>query len=119
MVVFFGIVIIYERNSPLKIGNFFSFGISGGVYYTMRLKFLKKKLFLKTLFEKTGPGMSEMNKIPSLFQHFPELEQNLPWKPLGQFPTPIRKLDGLGYDFSEVSQSLYMFEPCGFVTSPI
>ena len=41
--------------------------------------------------------MSEVNKIPTLFRYFPELQQNLPWKPLGQFPTPIRKLDGLGY----------------------
>ena len=41
--------------------------------------------------------MSEINKNPILFQYLPELQQNLPWKPLGQFPTPIRKLDGLGY----------------------
>jgi D-cysteine desulfhydrase len=42
--------------------------------------------------------MSEKNKIPILFQYIPELQQNLPWKSLGQFPTPIRKLDGLGYN---------------------
>jgi D-cysteine desulfhydrase len=42
--------------------------------------------------------MSEINKIPVLFRYFPELQQNLPWKPLGQFPTPIRKLDGLEYN---------------------
>ena len=42
--------------------------------------------------------MSDTNQNPSLFQYIPELTHNLPWKPLGQFPTPIRKLDDLGYD---------------------
>ena len=42
--------------------------------------------------------MSETNTIPSLFHYYPELQPNLPWKPLGQFPTPIRKIDGLGYN---------------------
>ena len=42
--------------------------------------------------------MSEINKIPILFRYFPELQPNLPWQSLGQFPTPTRKLDGLGYN---------------------
>ena len=42
--------------------------------------------------------MSEINAIPFLFRYFPGLQQNLPWKPLGQFPTPIRKLDSLDFN---------------------
>ena len=55
MVVFFGIIILYELNSPLKIGSFVAFIISGGVYYTMRSKFLKKRgIFIKDIIDKRG-----------------------------------------------------------------
>jgi APA family basic amino acid/polyamine antiporter len=55
MVVFFGIIILYELNSPLKIGSFVAFIISGGVYYTMRSKFLKKRgILIKDIIDKRG-----------------------------------------------------------------
>jgi APA family basic amino acid/polyamine antiporter len=43
MVGFFGIIILYELRAPLKIGSFVAFIISGGIYYILRLKFLKKR----------------------------------------------------------------------------
>jgi hypothetical protein len=55
MVVFFGIIILNELKSPLKIGSFVAFIISGGVYYTMRLKFLKKRgILIKDIIDKQG-----------------------------------------------------------------
>lgn len=33
---------------------------------------------------------------PLLFQRYPELEGRIAWEPLGDFPTPIEKLDSLG-----------------------
>jgi APA family basic amino acid/polyamine antiporter len=55
MVVFFGIIILFELNSPLKIGSFVVFIISGGVYYIMRLKFLKKRgILFKEIIDKRG-----------------------------------------------------------------
>ena len=33
-----------------------------------------------------------------LFKHYPLLEQKLPYVPLGDFPTSVQKLDGLGED---------------------
>ncbi len=41
--------------------------------------------------------MSDRCKQPILIQNFPELQQKLPWIQLGEFPTPVRKLDQLGF----------------------
>ena len=35
-------------------------------------------------------------EVPSLFQKFPGLKGKVPWMELGQFPTPVRKLEILG-----------------------
>ncbi len=43
MVVFFGIIILYELKSFLKIGSFAAFIFSGIVYYTFRIRLLKKR----------------------------------------------------------------------------
>jgi len=42
--------------------------------------------------------MNDTRRRPILFEYFPELEKNLDWLPLGNFPTPVRKLDHLGID---------------------
>ena len=36
-----------------------------------------------------------MRSSPWLFEEFPELEGKVPWTPLGDFPTPVQKLDKL------------------------
>jgi len=41
--------------------------------------------------------MSDRFKQPILIQNFPELQQKLPWMQLGEFPTPVRKLNQLGF----------------------
>ena len=56
MVVFFGIIILYELNSLPKIGSFVAFIISGGAYYALRLKFLKKRgIPFKEIIKKSEP----------------------------------------------------------------
>ena len=42
--------------------------------------------------------MRDALRRPILFHHFPGLEDKLGWIPLGDFPTPVRKLDRLGID---------------------
>lgn len=43
MVVFFSIIILYELNSPLKVGSFMGFILTGLVYYWIRKKYLRSK----------------------------------------------------------------------------
>ena len=43
MVVFFSIIILYDLNSPLKVGSFLGFIITGLVYYLFRKKYLRSK----------------------------------------------------------------------------
>ena len=43
MVVFFSIIILYDLKSPLKVGSFILFIITGLVYYLFRKKFLRSK----------------------------------------------------------------------------
>ncbi|MGD2270575.1 MAG: APC family permease [Desulfobacterales bacterium] len=43
MVIFFGIIILVELQSPAKICSFSAFIVSGVVYYILRLKILKKR----------------------------------------------------------------------------
>ncbi|MBT8370623.1 MAG: amino acid permease [Deltaproteobacteria bacterium] len=43
MVVFFSIIILYNLKSPLKIGGFIVFIISGMIYYVLRKKYLGTK----------------------------------------------------------------------------
>ena len=43
MVVFFSIIILYDLKSPLKVGSFLLFIITGLVYYLFRKKFLRSK----------------------------------------------------------------------------
>ena len=33
---------------------------------------------------------------PIIFEQFPAIEQKIPWTPLGDFPTPVQKLEKLG-----------------------
>ena len=42
--------------------------------------------------------MSDAFSHPILFRRFPDLEKRLDWISLGNFPTPVRKLDRLGFD---------------------
>jgi D-cysteine desulfhydrase len=42
--------------------------------------------------------MSDAFSHPILFRHFPDLEKRLDWILLGDFPTPVRKLERLGFD---------------------
>ena len=41
MVVFFSVIILYDLKSPLKIGSFLIFIISGWAYYTLRKRYLR------------------------------------------------------------------------------
>jgi len=43
MVVFFSIIILYDLNSPLKVGSFFLFIVTGSAYYFTRKKYLLSK----------------------------------------------------------------------------
>lgn len=43
-------------------------------------------------------GTPEALDTPILFRHYPELEKEIAWIPLGIFPTQIQALNGLGYD---------------------
>jgi hypothetical protein len=43
MVVFFSIIILYDLNSPLKVGSFLGFILTGLVYYLIRKKYLHSK----------------------------------------------------------------------------
>lgn len=43
-------------------------------------------------------GRPEASDPPMLFRHYPELEKEIAWIPLGIFPTRIHLLAGLGYD---------------------
>jgi APA family basic amino acid/polyamine antiporter len=45
MVVFFSIIILYDMNSPLKVGSFLAFIISGGAYYLLRKRYLRSTGF--------------------------------------------------------------------------
>ena len=56
--------------------------------------------------------MIEGKEYPKLFDQYPGLKENLAWIPLGDFPTPVKQLDGLGYDnlwvkHDGVSSSIY------------
>lgn len=35
---------------------------------------------------------------PAIFERFPELEEKIPWLPLGAYPTPVQRLASLGHD---------------------
>ncbi|MFQ5751859.1 MAG: 1-aminocyclopropane-1-carboxylate deaminase/D-cysteine desulfhydrase [bacterium] len=37
---------------------------------------------------------------PLIFQHYPELRNNLHWIPLGQYPTPVERLKNLGRELA-------------------
>ncbi|UCH21301.1 MAG: amino acid permease [Deltaproteobacteria bacterium] len=53
MVVFFGIIILYKLQSPLKIGSFIAFIISGIIFYLSRIRYLQKQgIFIKDLIAK-------------------------------------------------------------------
>ena len=41
MVAFFSIIILYNLKSPLKVGSFIAFILSGGVYYWLRKRYLR------------------------------------------------------------------------------
>jgi len=41
MVLFFSIIILYDLKSPLKVGSFLAFIISGGAYYSLRKRYLR------------------------------------------------------------------------------
>jgi APA family basic amino acid/polyamine antiporter len=43
MVVFFSIIILYDLRSPVKVGSFMVFVISGVVYYLIRKKYLRSQ----------------------------------------------------------------------------
>jgi len=43
-------------------------------------------------------GTPEAPDTPILFRYYPELEKKIPWTPLGNFPTQIQPLTGLGYE---------------------
>ncbi|MGD9303459.1 MAG: pyridoxal-phosphate dependent enzyme [Desulfobacterales bacterium] len=43
-------------------------------------------------------GTPEASDIPILFRYYPELIKKIPWTPLGNFPTQIQPLTGLGYE---------------------
>ncbi len=43
MVVFFSIIILYDLKSPLKVGSFMAFILSGLIYYLLRKKYLLTK----------------------------------------------------------------------------
>ncbi len=43
MVIFFSIIILYDLNSPVKVGSFLGFILSGLVYYLIRRKYLQSK----------------------------------------------------------------------------
>ena len=52
MVVFFSIIILYDLKSPLKIGSFLAFILSGAVYYRLRKRYLRSRGFkLESLLE--------------------------------------------------------------------
>ena len=55
MVVFFSIIILYDLKSPLKVGSFLVFLISGGVYYALRKRYLRS----------TGYKLENLNKNES------------------------------------------------------
>lgn len=40
--------------------------------------------------------MTNVTETPLLFETYPKLKERTPWIPLGNFPTPIQKLDNLG-----------------------
>ena len=52
MVVFFSFLILYDLNSPLKIGGFLVFIIFGGAYYLLRKRYLRS----------TGLKLEELSK---------------------------------------------------------
>ena len=43
MVLFFSIIILYDLNSPVKVGSFIAFVISGVAYYLIRKKYLRSQ----------------------------------------------------------------------------
>ena len=40
--------------------------------------------------------MANITETPFLFETYPNLKGKIPWMPLGNFPTPVQKLDNLG-----------------------
>ena len=40
--------------------------------------------------------MTKVTETPLLFEAYPELKGKIPWMALGDFPTPVQKLDNLG-----------------------
>ena len=40
--------------------------------------------------------MTNVTEAPLLFENYPKLKGRIPWIPLGNFPTPVQKLDNLG-----------------------
>jgi len=40
--------------------------------------------------------MANITETPLLFETYPNLKGKIPWTPLGNFPTPVQKLDNLG-----------------------
>ncbi len=40
--------------------------------------------------------MNKHTNLPALLRAYPELGANLPWMPLGTFPTPVQRLDHVG-----------------------
>jgi len=55
MVVFFSIIILYDLKSPLKVGSFLVFIVSGALYYLLRKRYLRS----------TGLQLENLNKHES------------------------------------------------------
>ncbi len=43
-------------------------------------------------------GTFEKSNMPVLFKVYPELEKKLAWITLGNFPTPVQQLQGMGHE---------------------
>ncbi len=43
-------------------------------------------------------GMNENKHCPEIFKVYPGLENKIDWLPIGSFPTPVRKLERLGFE---------------------
>lgn len=50
--------------------------------------------------------LTNVTETPLLFETYPKLKERIPWMPLGNFPTPIQKLDNLGKEIG--TESFYI-----------
>ena len=47
--------------------------------------------------------MADVMGTPLLFEAYPKLKEKIPWLPLGNFPTPVQKLENLGREIGTAS----------------